>query len=121
MDAFDVLADPVRRRLLVILSQGAQPAGTLVDVIRAEFDVSQPAVSQHLKILRDHGFAEVRAHGARRIYSIAEDGIVTVEQYLAGLRSPLSQSLDALHTEIARGHRSHSRTQRTSEQRKDAS
>ena len=73
MHAFDVLGDPVRRRILELLADGEQPSGAVTDVIRAEFGISQPAVSQHLKVLRDNGFATVRPDGARRLYAVDDD------------------------------------------------
>lgn len=105
MHAFEVLGDGVRRRLVELLSTGEQPAGALTDIARAEFGISQPAVSQHLKVLREHGFATVRAEGARRIYTADPAGLDAAEAAIARLRAPLTQRLDALHTEIARGRR----------------
>ncbi|GAA3923456.1 metalloregulator ArsR/SmtB family transcription factor [Microbacterium invictum] len=105
MHAFEVLSDAVRRRLLELLGVGEQSAGTLTDVVRAEFGISQPAVSQHLKVLREEGFASVRAEGTRRFYAADPAGIAAAEAALARLRAPMAQRLDALHTEIARGRR----------------
>ncbi|MGF3053024.1 ArsR/SmtB family transcription factor [Microbacterium sp. YY-03] len=105
MHEFEVLADAARRRLLEMLARGEQPAGVLTDVVRAEFGISQPAVSQHLKVLRENGFATVRADGSRRIYALDRAGVDAAERALARLTDPLAQRLDALHTEIARGQR----------------
>lgn len=74
MHALDVLGDPVRRRILEMLVDGELSAGELGAVIRAEFGISQPAVSQHLRILREHGFASVRPEGARRLYAVDPQG-----------------------------------------------
>ena len=63
MHAFDVLGDPVRRRILELLADGEQSAGAVVGAISAEFGISQPAVSAHLKVLREAGFATVRPAG----------------------------------------------------------
>lgn len=117
MHAFEVLAEPVRRRLVGLLGLGEQPAGQLTEIVRAEFGISQPAVSQHLKVLRDEGFATVRAEGTRRIYAADPAGLDAAEAALARLRAPLRQRLDALNTEIARGRRASASTHR----RKDAS
>ena len=68
--AFDVLGDPVRRRILELLADGERAAGAVAEVIRAEFGISQPAVSQHLKVLRENGFAVVRQDGTRRLYAV---------------------------------------------------
>ena len=57
MHAFDVLGDPVRRRILELLADGEQASGAIGSVVQAEFGISQPAVSQHLKVLRESGFA----------------------------------------------------------------
>ena len=70
MHAFDVLGDPVRRRILDLLASGEQSSGDVVAVVEKEFGISQAAVSQHLKVLRDSGFAQVRVDGARRLYTI---------------------------------------------------
>ena len=102
---FAVLADDVRRRLVEVLATGEQTAGVLVDLARAEFGIIQPAVSQHLKVLREQGFATVRADGSRRLYALDPAGPRAAEAALARLRAPLTQRLEALHTEIARGRR----------------
>jgi DNA-binding transcriptional ArsR family regulator len=105
MHAFEVLADAVRRRILEVLAHGPQPAGAIVDLLRSERGISQPAVSQHLRILREQGFATVRAEGTRRVYAVDPAGLDRAEAALAALRAPWTQRLDALHTEIARGQR----------------
>lgn len=110
MHAFDVLGDPVRRRILELLAGGEHAAGEVTAVIRAEFGISQPAVSQQLKALRDNGFATVRAEGTRRIYAVDPSGVDDAEQWLARLRGFWSQRLDALGTELARGRRDRRRT-----------
>jgi DNA-binding transcriptional ArsR family regulator len=68
--AFDVLGDPVRRRILDLLADGELTSGAITTVVQAEFRIPQPAVSQHLKVLRDSGFATVRPEGARRLYAV---------------------------------------------------
>jgi len=103
--AFDVLGDPVRRRILELLADGEQAAGSVTEAIRAEFGISQPAVSQHLKVLRDNGFATVRAEGARRLYAVDATGLSEVDEWLARFRGFWNQRLDALATELARGRR----------------
>lgn len=70
MNAFDILGDPVRRRILELLADGELPAGQVSAVVQAEFGITQPAVSQHLRVLRESGFATVRAEGARRMYAV---------------------------------------------------
>ena len=70
MHAFDILGDPVRRRILELLADGELPAGSIAAAIGAEFGISQPAVSQHLRVLRDNGFATVTVDGTRRLYAV---------------------------------------------------
>ncbi|WP_433385097.1 ArsR/SmtB family transcription factor [Micromonospora sp. KLBMP9576] len=105
MHAFDVLGDPVRRRILELLTDGEMTAGGLCDVIRREFGISQPAVSQHLKVLRDNGFATVRPAGARRLYAVDPRGLREVDSWLADFRRFWTPPLHALATELARGKR----------------
>jgi DNA-binding transcriptional ArsR family regulator len=105
VNAFDVLGDPVRRRILELLAQQQLASGEVVTVIADEFGISQPAVSQHLRVLRESGFATVRPDGARRLYSLDTAGLDSVEGWLAGIRASWEQRLDALETEIARGKR----------------
>jgi Predicted transcriptional regulators len=103
--AFDVLGDPVRRRILELLADGERTAGALTDAIRAEFGISQPAVSQHLKVLRESGFATVRADGTRRLYAVNPTALSEVDQWLDRFRAFWSQRMDALETELFRGRR----------------
>jgi DNA-binding transcriptional ArsR family regulator len=103
--AFEVLADPVRRRILELLAAGELASGDVVEVIAAEFGISQPAVSQHLRVLRDNGFASVRAEGARRLYSVEARSLRAADAWLERFRKMWDQPLDALDTEIARGKR----------------
>src|SRR3954451_13065728 len=105
MHAFDVLGDPVRRRILELLADGEQPSGAVTDVIRAEFGISQPAVSQHLKVLRENGFAAVRADGARRLYAVDDTALREVDDWLGRFRRVWAPRLDAPATEVARGKR----------------
>ncbi|MGI5175669.1 ArsR/SmtB family transcription factor [Dactylosporangium sp. CA-152071] len=111
MHAFDVLGDPVRRRILELLADGEQPAGAVSETVRAEFGISQPAVSQHLKVLRESGFATVRADGTRRLYAVDAAPLREVDAWLERFRGFWEQRLDALGTELARGKRSRSSTE----------
>jgi len=105
--AFDVLGDPVRRRILELLAEGEHASGEVVAVIADEFGISQPAVSMHLRVLRESGFASTRAEGARRIYALETGPLAEVDAWLAPFRAFWEQRLDALGTEVARGkHRS---------------
>ena|SRR5689334_10929460 len=103
MHAFDVLGDPVRRRILELLASGELPSGAISDVVQAEFGISQPAVSQHLKVLRDSGFARVRPDGARRLYAVEIAPLQQVDAWLDPFRQFWNQRLDSLATELARG------------------
>lgn len=105
MHAFDVLGDPVRRRILELLAEGDRSAGDVSTTIASEFGISQPAVSQHLRVLRESGFATWHSAGTRRIYALDPAGLHEVDAYLDRLRAGWSQRLDALGTEIARGRR----------------
>ncbi|HKX14507.1 MAG TPA: metalloregulator ArsR/SmtB family transcription factor [Propionibacteriaceae bacterium] len=104
--ALDILGDPVRRRIMELLATGEHPAGAVVDAISAEFGITQPAVSQHLKVLRESGFATVRAEGTRRLYAVDPAPLREVDRWLDQFRQYWSSRLDALGTEIARGKRS---------------
>lgn len=108
---FVALGDPVRRRLLEIVHHtGEGPAGSLVEALRSERDISQPAVSQHLRVLREARLVQVRAEGTRRLYSVDPAGIDAARGWLAMFADPFSQPLDALATELARGRRERRRT-----------
>ena len=105
MHAFDVLGDPVRRRILELLADGELASGAICAVVREEFGISQPAVSQHLKVLRDGGFAAVRPAGARRLYAVRHEPLQDVDEWLDRFRRFWTPHLDALATELARGRR----------------
>jgi DNA-binding transcriptional ArsR family regulator len=103
MRAFDVLGEPVRRRILELLADQEMASGAVCAVIQAEFGISQPAVSQHLRVLRDSGFASVRPEGTRRLYAVRGDGLREVDEWLDRFRRFWTPHLDALATELARG------------------
>ena len=105
MHAFDVLGDPVRRRILELLADGEQTSGAVTTIIHREFGISQPGVSQHLKVLRENGFATVRPDGARRLYAVDPAPLQEVDVWLDRFRGFWNQHLDALATELARGKR----------------
>jgi DNA-binding transcriptional ArsR family regulator len=106
MHAFDVLGDPVRRRILELLAEEEHASGEVVEVISSEFGITQSAISQQLKVLRDGGFATVRAEGTRRIYAIDTGPLAEVDEWLEQFRRFWAPRLEALATEIARGKRS---------------
>jgi DNA-binding transcriptional ArsR family regulator len=104
--AFDILGDPVRRRILELLADGERSSGAITETIRSEFGISQPAVSQHLRVLREAGFASVRPEGTRRLYAVEHAPLRDVDAWLDRFRAFWTPHLDALATEIARGKRS---------------
>ncbi len=105
MNAFDVLGEPVRRRILELLADGEMTSGAVCAVIQDEFGISQPAVSMHLRVLRDSGFATVRPDGARRLYAVKDEPLRDVDAWLDRFRRFWTPHLDALATELARGKR----------------
>jgi len=105
MHAFDVLGDPVRRRLLELLADHERSSGDMTAIVQKEFGLTQPAVSQHLKVLRDSGFAKVRVDGARRIYAVEAAPMQQVDAWLDRFRMFWAPKLEALATEVARGKR----------------
>ena len=105
MHAFDVLGDPVRRRILELLAAGELASGEVVEAIAAEYGITQAAVSQHLKVLRESGFASVRAAGTRRLYSLDTAPLEQVDAWLDHFRGFWTHKLMALGTEIARGNK----------------
>jgi DNA-binding transcriptional ArsR family regulator len=109
--AFDVLGDPVRRRMLELLADGELTSGRVSETIQAEFGISQPAVSQHLRVLRDSGFATVRPEGVRRLYAVSPEPLRDVDAWLERFRHFWTPHLDALATELARGRRQRRGTQ----------
>ncbi|MGH2489617.1 MAG: ArsR/SmtB family transcription factor [Candidatus Limnocylindria bacterium] len=105
MHAFDILGDPTRRRILQLLSDGELSSGQIAAVIHDEFGISQAAVSQHLRVLRENGFATSRVAGARRLYVVDATPLREVDAWLDNFRTQWDQPLNALATELARGRR----------------
>jgi DNA-binding transcriptional ArsR family regulator len=99
MDVFEAIAEPSRRRLLDVLADGERTAGELVDQLPA---LTQPAVSRHLRILREVGLVEVRPDGQRRIYALRADGLVHVDDWIARYRRYWPRCLDALERHLWR-------------------
>jgi DNA-binding transcriptional ArsR family regulator len=95
---FAALADPTRRRLLELLATGERSAGELA----AEFDISRPGVSRHLRVLREAGLVRARGEGQRRLYSVDSAPLDEVDAWLASWRGFWAQRLDALDTELRR-------------------
>ena len=95
---FAALADPTRRRLLELLAAGERSVGELA----AEFDISRPGVSRHLRVLREAGLVRARGEGQRRLYSVDPAPLDEVDDWLARWRGFWAQRLDALDTELRR-------------------
>jgi DNA-binding transcriptional ArsR family regulator len=103
--AFDVLGDPVRRRILELLADHELTSGAVCAVIQKEFGISQPGVSAHLRVLRQAGFATVRPEGARRLYAVNAEPLRNIDTWLDRFLGFWAPHLDALETELARGAR----------------
>lgn len=89
---FEILADPSRRRILSLLLESERSAGELVEALQ----ISQPAVSKHLKVLREAGFAEVRADAQRRLYRLRPEPLAEIDAWLEPFRRYWAGKLDSL-------------------------
>ena len=98
MESFGALSDPTRRRIIELLGTGERSSGE----IGAHFAVSAPAISQHLKVLREARLVRVRTEGQRRIYALDPDGLAAIDRWLSVLRPFWAARLDALADELAR-------------------
>jgi DNA-binding transcriptional ArsR family regulator len=93
---FEVVAEPNRRRLLDLLRDEERPVGDLVEAL----GISQPAVSKHLRLLRDVGLVEVRAEGQRRLYRTRPEPLREIDEWLTPYRAAWSDRLDALERHL---------------------
>ena len=98
MSAFDALADPTRRTIVELLAEGERSAGELA----AEFETSRPAVSRHLRVLREHGLVSAREHGRRRLYALEPEPLAELDEWVSRYRSFWTNRLDALDVELKR-------------------
>lgn len=110
MDVFTALADPTRRHVLELLVAGERTAGDLTAAVQARSGLSQPAVSQHLAVLRVAGLVVVRTEGPRRHYATRPEALAAVQAWLAAVTPGFAPALDALATEVARGRRARRRS-----------
>ena len=92
---FEVLAEPNRRRILDMLRDAERPVGDLVGILR----VSQPAVSKHLRVLRDAGLVEARVDAQRRVYRVRAEPLRQLDDWLAPYRAMCGR-LDALESHL---------------------
>ncbi len=97
MDTFTALADPTRRSIIEALALGETSFGELAD----KFEMSRPAVSQHLKVLRDAGIVSARADAQRRIYRLSDDGLDEIDAWLGNVRKFWNARLDKLEELLA--------------------
>ena len=92
MHALDILGDPARRRILELLADGEQSAGDIVRVLGRERGISQPAVSQHLKVLKEAGLVRGRIDGKNSCYCLDPRGIGELRAALDALLGELSST-----------------------------
>jgi DNA-binding transcriptional ArsR family regulator len=105
MDALEALGDPVRRRFVELLGDGDLTAGDLAERATAEYGISQPAASRHLRILREAGLVTSAVDGKRRVYTLDRARLEEAASWFDGVLGFWSQRLDALETELVRGRR----------------
>jgi DNA-binding transcriptional ArsR family regulator len=96
MSPFEVLAEPNRRRILDLLGASERPVGELVD----QLDLSQPAVSKHLRILREAGLVEVRGDGQRRLYRVSPEPLRAIDDWLEPYRGMWAARLERLERHL---------------------
>ena len=101
MDAIEALADPTRRRIVELLADREHSAGELA----SNFSISRPAVSRHLRVMREHGLVRAREDAQRRLYSLDPAPLAELDEWLGRYRSFWTQRLDALDTELRRARR----------------
>src|SRR3954451_16157712 len=101
MQALAAIADPTRRELLALLAGGELAAGELAE----RFPVSRPAISRHLRVLREAGLVTVRTEGRRRLFALNPRPLAELDDWLEQYRDLWAQRFDALDTELARGRR----------------
>jgi DNA-binding transcriptional ArsR family regulator len=107
VNALEALSDPTRRQIVELLAERERNAGE----IAAEFPVSRPAVSRHLRVLREHGLVQTRIEGQQRIYSLDPEPLIELDDWLARYRAFWTNRLDALDTQIRRARRARRETQ----------
>ena len=106
MSALEALSDPTRRQIVELLADGERNAGE----IAGHFSVSRPAVSRHLRVLREHGLVQARQEGQQRVYSLDPAPLAELDEWLTRYRSFWTNRLDALDTQIKRARRARKET-----------
>lgn len=101
MDVFVAIAEPTRRAMLDLLASGERAAG---DLVTAFPSLTQPAVSRHLRVLRDVGLVDVRPDAQRRIYTLRPDRLAELDAWLAPYRRFWADHLDALSAHLTQAH-----------------
>jgi DNA-binding transcriptional ArsR family regulator len=101
MQALEALADPTRRRIVELLAEGERSAGSLA----GEFPTTRPAVSRHLRVLRETGLVHAREEGTSRVYSLDPAPLQELDHWLERYRGFWAQRLDALDTQLRRARR----------------
>jgi DNA-binding transcriptional ArsR family regulator len=101
VQALGALADPIRRHIVELLAERERDAGE----IASHFDVSRPAVSRHLRVLREHGLVQARSEAQRRIYSLDPAPLAEVDAWLEQYRGFWANRLDALDVQLRRARR----------------
>ena len=96
MTAVEAIAQPTRRQILDLLREGERPVGELVE----RLEMSQPAVSKHLRVLREAGLVGVRADAQRRLYRVRPEPLAELDDWLAPYRRLWTRSLDALERHL---------------------
>jgi DNA-binding transcriptional ArsR family regulator len=104
VDVFEAVAEPNRRALLDALADGERTAGELVAALP---DLTQPAVSRHLRILREVGLVQVRPEAQRRIYALRPDRLAEIDAWIGRYRRYWPRHLDALEQHLASTHPEH--------------
>ena len=99
MEPFSALADPTRRRILELLADGDRSVGELV----GHFEASQPAISRHLRLLREAGLVGRRSEGTRRLYRLEPEGLADVGTWVERRRRQWQRRLDALADHLDEG------------------
>ncbi len=99
MDVISLLADPTRRKIIELLTEGELSAGE----IASHFEIARPGVSRHLRQLREGGLVSVTRSGQKHIYRLEPDELMEIDRWLTPIRSFWNNRLDALDTELRRG------------------